>query len=60
MMANALGGISAMQRGVTGDERTVRADICTRERLSREGSTCPLRRSVYALFRVFLFRLSPK
>jgi hypothetical protein len=49
-----------MQRGVTGHDCTVRADIATRGRLSREGSTCPPRRGVYALHRVFLFRLSPK
>jgi hypothetical protein len=60
MMASALRGISAMQRGVTGYDRTVWADISTRERLSREDSTCPPRRGVYTLHLVFLLRLSPK
>jgi hypothetical protein len=60
MMASVLRGMSAMQRGVTGSDRTVRADICTRERLAREGSTRPPRRGVYALHLVFLFQLSPK
>ena len=60
MMASTLRGRAAMQRGVAGDDRTVWADIGTRGRLSREDSTCPPRRGVYALHRVFLFRLSPK
>jgi hypothetical protein len=60
MMASVLRGMSAMPRGVTGHDRTVRADICTRERLSREGSTCLPRRGVYTLHLVFLFQLSPK
>jgi hypothetical protein len=55
MMASVLRGMSAMQRGVRGHDRTVRADICT-----REGRTCPPRRGVYALHLVFLFQLSPK
>ena len=54
MMAIVLRGTSAMQRGVPGYDRTVRAGMCTRERLSREGSTCPLRRGVSALHLVFL------
>jgi hypothetical protein len=60
MMTSALRGISAMQRGLTGHDRIVRADIGTRERLSREDSTCPPRRGVYALHLVFLWQLSPK
>jgi hypothetical protein len=60
MMTSALRGISAMQRGLTGHDRIVRADIGTRERLSREDSTCPPRRGVYALHLVFLLQLSPK
>jgi hypothetical protein len=55
MRASVLRGMSAMQRGVRGHDRTVRADICT-----REGSTCPPRRGMYALHLVFLFQLSPK
>ena len=49
-----------MQRGVTGYDRTGRADMCTRELLSRESSMCPPRRGVYALHLMFLFQLSPK
>ena len=45
---------------VTGYDRTVWADIGTRGRLSREDSTCPPRRGVYALHLVFLLQLSPK
>ena len=53
--ASVLRGTPATQRGVTGHDCTVRADICM-----REGRTYPPRRSVYALHLVFLFRLSPK
>jgi hypothetical protein len=60
MMASVLRGISAMQRGGTGHDRTARADICTCERLSREDSTCPPHRGVSALHLVFLLQLSPK
>ena len=60
MMASVLRGRSAMQRGVTGYDRTSRADMCTREWLSRESSMCPPRRGVYALHLMFLFQLSPK
>jgi hypothetical protein len=60
MMASTLRGISALQRGVTGHDRTVRANFGTRERLSREDSTCPPRRGVYAVHLVFLLQLSPK
>jgi hypothetical protein len=60
MIASVLRGMSAMPRGLTGYDCTVRADMGTRERLSREGSTCPLRRGVYALHLVFLLQLSPK
>ena len=49
-----------MQRGVTGHDGTVRADMATRGRLSCEGSTCPPCRGVYVLHRVFLLQLSPK
>jgi hypothetical protein len=45
---------------VTGYDRTVRADIGTRGRLSCEDSMCPPRRGVYALPLVFLLQLSPK
>ena len=44
----------------TGRDRTARADMCTRERLSREDSTCPPHRGVSALHLVFLLQLSPK
>jgi hypothetical protein len=60
MMASVLRGISARQRGGTGHDHTVRADIGARERLSREGSTCPPRCGVYALYLMFLLQLSPK
>jgi hypothetical protein len=49
-----------MQRGVTGYDRADRADIGTRERLSRAGSTCPPQRGGYARHLVFLFQLSLK
>jgi hypothetical protein len=60
MMASALRGICAMQRGVTGYDRTVWVAIGTREWLSREDSMCPPRRGVAALHLVFLLQLSPK
>jgi hypothetical protein len=59
-MASVLREMCARQRGVTGHDRPVRAAMCPRERLSREGSTCLPRRGVYALHLVFLFQLSPK
>jgi hypothetical protein len=49
-----------MQRGGTGHDCTARADMCMRERLSREDSTCPPHRGVSALHLVFLLQLSPK
>ena len=60
MMASVLRGMSAMPRGVTGHDCTVRADMCTRERLSREGSTCLPPRGVSTLHRVFLLQRSPQ
>ena len=59
-MASVLRGMSAMPRGVTGYDCTVRADMCTRERLSREGSTCLPPRGVSTLHRVFLWQRSPQ
>ena len=46
-------GIAAIGAGTA----TVQADIARRRRLSREGSTCPPRRGVYALHLISLFVL---
>ena len=59
-MASVLRGISALHRGVTSHDRTARAEMCTRDRLSREDRTCPPHRGLYALHLVFLLQLSPK